>query len=202
METTVGPKRTAIFVSRGMGRPRFFLIFSWLLLTGCSVHGIVPTRLTYTYPPAEPMAYETDAGFGAIAFIDGRAFDLYLPYFNRDVKGRPKRFVFLPVDPSNVQWLGKPAGGARDPDIEAHFALDAEEVKNKSGDALVQLNRGALVITFPAKDEYQGLAGQTLWLVPSVGWDQVVHFRGLYVTRPSDLPESLGFQFSREAEAP
>lgn len=179
---------------------RTLLILSWLLLTGCSAHAIIPAKLTYTYPPAEPMAYETDAAFGAIAFVDERTFDLYLPYFNETVRTKPKRFAFTPVDKSNIHWLGKPARGKEDPDIQARFVLEPEALKGKDGEVVAQLDRGALVITFPKNEAYKGLVGQTIWLTPSVGWNEVFHVRGLYLKSPSKLPGSVGFTFSNEGE--
>jgi hypothetical protein len=176
----------------------FSVLVLLFFLSGCSAHGIIPVKLTYTYPPAGPMAYTTDAAFGAIAMVDERTFDLYLPYFNRDVRSKPKRFVFTPTDSTNVHWLGKPSRGQAEANIEARFVLGPEELKGKNGETLARLDRGALLITFPEKEDYKGLSGQTIWLTPSVGWNEVFHLRGLYWKSPSKLPESVGFQFSKE----
>ena len=175
------------------------LVFS-LLNAGCSANAIIPVKLTYTYPPAEAMAYPTDAAFGAIAFVDERTFDLYLPYFNEKLRSKPARFVFTPVDASNVRWLGKPARGMHEADIEAHFILGPEEIKDKNGELLAKLDRGALVVTFPKETEYGDLSGQTIWLTPSVGWNEVFQIRGIYLKSPSKLPGSVGFQFSKQPE--
>jgi hypothetical protein len=177
---------------------RLLLLVAGLVIAGCSAHAIIPVKLTYTYPPAEPMAYETDAAFGAVAFVDERTFDLYLPYADGTVHGKPARFVFTPADRSNVRWLGKPSRGREEPDIAARFVLEPETLKGKDGETVAQLERGALVISFPRNDVYKTLAGQTIWLTPSVSWDEVFHIRGFYLKSPSNLPESVGFDFSKE----
>jgi len=171
---------------------------SALLIAGCSANAIIPAKLTYTYPPAEPMAYATDAAFGAVAFVDERTFDLYLPYAGGTVRGKPERFVFTPVDRSNVRWLGRPSRSKEEPDITARFVLEPEALTGKDGEPMAQLERGALVISFPDNDAYKKLAGQTIWLTPSVSWNEVFHIRGFYLKSPSNLPASVGFEFSKE----
>jgi len=177
---------------------RLLLLVAGLVIAGCSANAIIPVKLTYTYPPAEPMAYETEAAFGAVAFVDKRTFDLYLPYADGTVHSKPRRFVFTPVDRSNVHWLGKSARGKEEPDITARFVLEPEALKDNNGETLAQLGRGALVISFPPNDAYKTLAGQTIWLTPSVSWNEVFHIRGFYLKSPSNLPESVGFDFSKE----
>ncbi len=179
-------------------RIRLICLLAWGVLAGCSANAIIPVKLTYTYPPAEAMAYETDAAFGAIAFVDERTFDLYLPYFNKTIHSKPARFVFTPVEATNIRWTGKPSRGMHEADIEARFVLVPEEIKDKNGELLAKLDRGALLVTFPKKKEYKGLSGQTIWLTPSVGWNEVFHVRGLYLKSPSKLPGSVGYHFSRE----
>jgi|SRR5581483_9148115 len=176
---------------------RILLLF-FFLLPACSAQGIIPAKLTYTYPPLEPMAYPTDAAFGAIAMVDERTFDLFLPYFDQNIHSKPKRFVFTPTDSTNVHWWGGFSRGKGEADIEARFVLQPEELKGKNGDLLANLDRGALVVTFPENPKYKELSGQKIWLTPSVGWNEVFHIRGLYMKSSSKLPGSVGFDFSKE----
>lgn len=65
--------------------------------------------------------------------------------------------------------------------------------------AMACLPRGTLVFEFPDDAIYGPLRSETFWLVPSVDWDtEVFHIRGLYGKKPSRLPQTVGFDFSRK----
>jgi hypothetical protein len=64
-----------------------------------------------------------------------------------------------------------------------------EEVKSASGEVLAQLNEGMLLVTFPPKAHYGGLAGKQLWLTSTAGPDEVFVVRGVYWKSKATFPD-------------
>lgn len=175
---------------------RLIILFCVVLLSGCASHAIVPFRMTYTYPVAEACQYPTVTACGAVAFWNDKTIALYLPYQKNTFEKRPARYEFTSLDAKNETWIGKLANTRNDADIHAHFILSDQAENDPRG---FRATRGMLIVDFPNKQEIYGeLAGKTIWLTPSVGWENVKQIRGLFWESDSKLPESLGVRFSKD----
>lgn len=184
---------------------RSHLLFPAILLTialsGCKTLTINPLRMTYTYPPAEACSYQTKTACGAIALWNDKTIQLYLPYYNASFDSKPQMFAFEATDDTNVNWLGKITNvkACAKKNISAHFILDSnDKAAIKEANNQYQPQRGMLVIKFPADQNcYKKLAGKSIWLTSSVGWDNV---KTTYMIWQSDanLPKSVGVRFSKE----